>query len=44
MNENIDPNNYSDKEKIKHILDRNAAIKILRKDRKKGNKDCRYIS
>lgn len=35
MNENIDPNNYSDKEKIKHILDRNAAIKILRKDRKK---------
>lgn len=35
MNENIDENNISEKEKLKHILERNAHIKILRKDRKK---------
>ncbi len=35
MNENIDENNISEKEKLKHILERNASIKILRKDRKK---------
>ena len=35
MNENIDDNNFSEKEKLKHILERNASIKILRKDRKK---------
>ena len=35
MNENIDENNFSEKEKLKHILERNASIKILRKDRKK---------
>ena len=35
MNENIDENNISEKEKLKHILERNASIKILRRDRKK---------
>ena len=35
MNENIGESNFSEKEKLKHILERNAAIKILRKDRKK---------
>lgn len=35
MNENIGESNFSEKEKLKHILERNAHIKILRKDRKK---------
>ena len=35
MNENIGESNFSEKEKLKHILERNASIKILRKDRKK---------
>ncbi|WP_058989794.1 YitT family protein [Anaerococcus rubeinfantis] len=35
MKEKIDPNELSEKEKIRHILERNAAIKILRKDRQK---------
>ena len=35
MTENKDPNDLSEKEKIRHISDRNADIKILRKDKQK---------
>lgn len=35
MKEKIDPSELSEKEKIRHILERNAAMKILIKDRRK---------